>query len=393
MKKIFFGIVIVISLIGCSQKKLDISDVEKELEVKNKTLIYDIKMQDITQSLESSMSKFSKFPFISETVSNDFNGHYSPEFYEENPVTLSSQRMDKVDYWVLQRDFKSLDIIYTKSIWINQYKQVSDDIFVNLCYAHKLSPNQQKVLLEWIRQGGILWVENGLYATGDEFNLVKIKSQNLKFLDFKVSQYTFENSKQVVFENVKSIRELQKIKSLQLTLQKKKQINYILKGTNLLSSSDKILLSLNKYGKGKIVSLLPFEFTSLYRDGELLRWKVLGMLKSDEKFIGLKIPKAPKIKLANFETELKKSISKSSVSKSPLKEGFCIQLFSTHFYKSALEEIKYSVNFPLSRIDKRGKQFVGRIGMYQYIQEGERDLIRLKKIYPNAYMRRCEYSK
>jgi hypothetical protein len=301
--------------------------------------------------------------------------------------------MDKVDYWALQKDFKNLDIIYTKSIWINQYKQISDDIFVNLCYAHKLSLNQQKVLLEWIKQGGILWIENGLYATGDELDIIKIKSQNLKFLNFKVSQYTFENSKQIIFKDIKSITHLHDIKSLQLTLNKKRQINYILKGTNLLSSADKILLSLNKYGKGKIVSLLPFEYTSLYQDGELLRWKLLKILKSDKKLIGLKTPKVPKIKLANFETELKKISSKENMKKNPPKVGFCIQLFSTNIYKNALKEIKPSENFTLSRIDKRNKLYVGRVGMYLHVKEGEKDLFSLKKLYPNAFMRRCEYSK
>jgi hypothetical protein len=67
MKNVFFAIAVLLFLFGCTQKKLDLNDVDRELKLDNKTLIYDMKMQDISKPLEIKVSKFSVFPFISET--------------------------------------------------------------------------------------------------------------------------------------------------------------------------------------------------------------------------------------------------------------------------------------------------------------------------------------
>ncbi len=393
MKKMFIASVAVFLLLGCTQKNLDISDVEKELQAEDKTVIYDIKMQDISQTLEASISKFSKFPFISEAVRSDFKGHYSPEFYAKHSVSLHAQRMDRVDYWSLQKDFKSLDVIYTKAIWINQYKQVSNDVFVNLSYAHKLSTKEQKVLRDWIAQGGVLWIENGLYATGNELSVPALKSENLKFLNFQVSPCTYDNTKEFVFTDMKSIAQLHPLKSLELLVTKRKQIHYILKGKVLVSSSKNPLVSLNEYGKGKIFSLLPFEYTSLYRDGEFLRWKLLEIIKNNTKVVGLQAEKPIKKEVLKVEKKDTKEIQKDETLKTSPQEAYCIQLFSTYVYKDAKKEMLYYKNFPLSRIEKRKKQYVGRVGMYEHFKEGLGDLEKLQKIYPNAFMRRCHYSK
>ncbi len=397
MKKLFIGIMVVWLLLGCSQKKLNIDDVEKELKSENKTLIYDIKMKDISKELESSVSRFSIFPFSSQKIKNNFKGHYSPEFYKKYNFSFKSKRMDKVDYWALQKDFKSIDIIYTKPIWINQYKQFTNDIFSNLCYAHKLSDEKQKILKNWIKNGGVLWLESGLYSIGNDLDIVPKIPKNIKFLDFNVTKYTFKsinNSKELIYKNINTVKELEDIKLLQINLDKKEQINFILDGTTLISSQIGALVSLNKYYKGKIISLLPFDFTSLHQDGELLRWKLLEILDKNIEVSSLNtvkkdIKKKKILKSIKKEKKLSKKIIQEKTSN--ITQGQCIQLFSTYSYKDALKDIENSKIFSLSRIEKRGKIYVGRVGMYKYVKDAKKDLLNLKKIYPNAYIRRCTY--
>jgi hypothetical protein len=393
MKNVFFAIAVLLFLFGCTQKKLDLNDVDRELKLDNKTLIYDMKMQDISKPLEIKVSKFSVFPFISETPKSDFKGHYSPDFYKKHSYSFKSKRMDKVDYWALEKDFKSMDIIYTKPIWVNQYKQYSNDIFENICYSHKLSDEKQLILKNWIKNGGVLWVENGLYVIGNGLDNIPKLDENLKFLDFNVSKYTFTNSdniKEIVFNNIETIDELKDIKSIQMNLDKKQQINFILDGATMISSPLGTIVSLSVYDKGKIISMLPFEFSSLHEDGELLRWKLLDIIKKDIKIEGLKkvIIKKPSTKKIEKSEKIQKP---KKIEKSTLKEGLCIQIFSTYVYADALKDIEDSKTFKLSRIEKRGKLFTGRVGMYSYVKDAQDDLMNLKKIYPHAFLRRCEY--
>lgn len=381
MKKIFFVIMVLIFFFGCTQKNLDLSDVDRELSMQDETIIYDMQIDDISQKDRRLDSLFLDFPFISQSLKKDFKGHFSLEFYKKHKLSLNAKRVDRVNYSDLEKNFNSIDIIYTKKIWVNQYKQHSNELFVNLCDSYRLSYRQQNILKQWIKNGGIFWIENGLYGIGDDFDILPKKTKDLKFLDFNVSEYIFDTSKEIVFDDIQRVKQLENIKSLKMKVTDKKQINFIIDGSVLISSDTKKLLCLNRYGKGKILSMLPFEFTDLNKDGELLRWKLLDIVKKDVMVDGLKI-------VAKETVVPKKRVKEK---KQQIKEGLCIQLFSTYSYKDALKDIEDSKDYKLSRIENRGKIFTARVGMYSHMRDLKNDFKELKKLYPNAFVRRCIY--
>ncbi len=79
-----------------------------------------------------------------------------------------------------------------------------------------------------------------------------------------------------------------------------------------------------------------------------------------------------------------------------LKAEFCIQVYSTKSTdtNSIIRQAnnpKYA-NFEKIRVEKRGKYFVIRIGQYRSKNEANSDLLKIKKIVPDAYSRSCTFS-
>ncbi len=422
MKYLVLGLFLVVFFNGCSQHQPD--DIDLQLAEKDNTYIYDIKLEDIIKPLDEKNSMFDQFPFISNAAKSSFRGRFSSEFYEKHKTDLRSSSLDKVDVWSLERDPKQLDVIYTRAIWIEDYKNISDDLFVNICYSYNLSDEQQEVLKAWIRQGGVFWLENGIYATGNEIGLKIDLPEKQKFLDFEVTSTRHRLSKTadkstMVFNRLQTASELDDIHSLQLNLDRADQTSFIVDGKGMIEDeAGKTVLSLTQFGEGKIVSMFPFESYDAYRDGELLRWDLLELLKtvriSDMTTPADKTvsePSSPETAAVQSSSELvqpKTNVQPSSkpvapkiiaapvivaaaVPEAEIKRGRCIQLFSEPSRAEALEEIEKAKSFSLSRIVKIGSYYVGRVGMYTSDKDAADDLSRIQKNYPGAYTLNCFY--
>jgi hypothetical protein len=381
-------------IIGCGSKEVEIPDIDERLIQKDKEYIYDIKMQDIVQNLNIKPKIFEQFPFIIKNLPSDFNGHYPPDFYKNKMMTLKSLRMDKVDFWTLKNNPKKLDIIYTKEILLDRYKKVSKDLFTNLCYAHNLTKEEQKILLSWLENGGVLWLEGGLYKIDNGVSSF-FNDEKLTFLGKKVYQHIIKADrykKHIVYNKLANHDFFKDIKSLQIDLKKYEKVCFLIDGVTVVSSSDKKLVNISRYGKGLIVSMLPFEYTTLYRDGELLRWNILEIIKNRELLEIKKKPKKEIQKKVKVKTHPKKE-HKQVVKTEVLQEGSCIQLFTAYSLKRANKELQEAKDFPLARVEKRGKAYTGRVGMYKYVRDARKTLDVLKKSYPNAFIRRCSLTK
>jgi len=394
MKCLLFSLFGLLVIVGCGSKEVKISDIDKRLVQKDKEYIYDIKMQDIVQNLNIKPIVFEKFPFISEDLPSDFNGHYSPEFYKKNKITVNASRMDKVDFWSLKNNPKEIDIIYTKDILLDRYKNITNDLFINLCYAHNITKQEQEILLSWLKNGGVLWIEGGLYNIDDELSSFSKIDKNMNFLGKKVYPHMIgldRNKKSIVYDKLQNNAFFKDIKSLQINFKRYKQMCFLIEGKSIVASLDEKLVNISGYGKGIIISMLPFEYTTLYRDGELLRWKLIEVLK-DKKLLNFKIKEKKEVK----KEELKKKVEIKSTSVKKvniLREGSCIQLFSCFSYKKAKQELSPVQNLPLARIEKRGKVYTGRVGMYKYVKDARKTLKLLQDKYPDAFIRRCSLKK
>ena len=75
-------------------------------------------------------------------------------------------------------------------------------------------------------------------------------------------------------------------------------------------------------------------------------------------------------------------------------DSYCIQLKSmVDVNKDNLSDSTKSIvkNFDKARIEKRGRYYVLRVGEYSHFKETSKDFKKLKKIFKDAYIRRCDY--
>ena len=204
-----------------------------------------------------------------------------------------------VDFWKLRENIHAENFIYVLPMWTNQFQRVSSDLFEDIAYSNNLSSNDQEILKLWIHEGGVLWVEGGLYSTKyDAFNKdgeidistinkkMVAKTQGLSFMDHTVKTYTHESEKvdsinyepiELSYKTNSSIDYFKDIKNLQVVTKNYLSVDFIPSGQNLIESSNgEPLVTFIKYGKGGVVFLRPFEFENKTFDGELLRWKLIS---------------------------------------------------------------------------------------------------------------------
>jgi len=385
---------------GCAGH--DMSEIDQQLAQKDSTYIYDIELDNIIEPVDEQSSVFDEFPFITEKPRRYYKGRFPSEFYKQNGVDLRSSSLDKVDLWSLELHPERLDVIYTNPIWIEDYKNISDDLFVNICYTYNLSDKQQNILKIWIENGGIFWIENGIYATGNELNSRKKipKKQHFLGLNVRSSHYNLTDrthSTVILFNHLQTSKGFENIHALQLNLDRSAQTFFIIEGEDLIrEKSGKVLLSSANYGKGKIISMLPFESYDAYRDGEMLRWNLLKVLTKkvlvDEQELEELTVQTESLKTdETVDVKVKKVVKIEPVQvASVIQEGRCIQLFSGTSKSDSLEKIKKATTYPLARIEKRGIYYIGRVGMYSSYKEAKMDLIPLKRSYRDAFIRTCK---
>lgn len=228
----------------------------------------------------------------------DIKGKFDDRFYASMDLIYRAKNIRNVDFWQLRDAPQTLDYIYIKPLWIKEYRKLTNDLLANICYSYNLSEEEQEILKEWIRQGGKLWVEFGLFSTRyDQFNrngeiaqrkiaaTIHNDLNGLRFLGNTFHIYTFR-AKNLDFINYKSTykaftidttrSKLKGIRRLRLDIDNFIQTQVVISGEPLVVDKyGRTLVSIKKYGNGYIISLLPFEYKDAYYDGELLRWKLL----------------------------------------------------------------------------------------------------------------------
>ncbi len=305
MKKLI-SLIVIILFFSCASKKKEVvkETPEKCIKPQNEVVLYNIDLDKMITSRDY-LYKLHKFPFISEDADLDFKGHFPVEFYQRMKYNFKAKELKNVDFWKLKIYPYSLDVIYVKPVWLEDFKRVDDNLLDNLCYTFNISKREEEILLWWLKNGGVLWLETGIYATGFEYikrdgtiNLKKIKNKifnvtkNLKFFDYNVQTTTFTQKsfqsisltsgvKFVYFNNLKVDNMIFKdIKKLKVVLKYPIETFFTLKAKGLITYKGLPLLNVLSYGKGLIIMMLPFDYLDANFDGELLRWKLLEFINS-----------------------------------------------------------------------------------------------------------------
>jgi len=285
--------------VGCSSKYDE--QLTKKILAPESVEIYDINVNHVYAHPSNRVRLLKKFPFISNQPVIDFRGKFSDEFYDKIDYRYKAAALQDVDFWNLRTNPFSEDFIYVLPIWVNKFQKVSKNLFENIGYSYNLSLKEQEILKWWIGQGGILWIEGGIYSTRyDTFKkngeiaskeiTKKIirKSKNMNFFDTKVNTYIYKSKiidlvnyipLKITFHTHNNFKYFQDIKNLKIQTQNYLNADFLPQAETLVyDNKRKPLVSFISYGRGGVVFLRPFEFKDKRYDGELLRWKLLYFL-------------------------------------------------------------------------------------------------------------------
>ncbi len=294
-----FLFIFTILFTGCytSDKTISILD-DRLLSPNYAPIIYNSYPSEYLKDETIGRELLGSFPFISLSYNIDFKGKFNDNFYDKIPYRYKSAFLPDVNFFKLLSNPFLYDFIYIQPIWVENFKRVSNDLFENICYSYNMSSKEREILKWWIKQGGVLWMESGIFATGYENYTTDIKrsdrkilkklykkSKNLSFLGKSIKTLHFRAKKidlvkidmhNIVFKNLINQKGFEHLDTLSLKIDKFAQ-NYFVFNSGVLVKDKKgdILASQIKYGKGKVISLLPLDFTTRYYDGELFRWNLL----------------------------------------------------------------------------------------------------------------------
>jgi len=300
MRGYLFGLVGLALLIsGCATKNQKV--LEKKILSPESVEIYDVKVDNVWRKINNGRVLLKDFPFVSYKPILDFNGKFSNQFYDKVDYRYKFAPLKDVDFWKLRVNPFIEDFIYVLPTWANEFKRVSNDLFSNIGYSYNLSTKEQEILKWWISQGGILWIEGGIYSTRyDTFKRngqidekainakITKKSKNLKFFNRRVKTFVYKSKRvdainydtlKLPYKTKSKIAYFYDIRDLQILTDNFLTADFMPKGDYLLESKKgKPLVSFIQYGKGGVLFLRPFEFQDKRYDGELLRWKLIFFL-------------------------------------------------------------------------------------------------------------------
>lgn len=286
-------------LSGCATKEQTV--LEKSILSPESVEIYDVSTENVLKEVHNGRKLLKGFPFIANQPIIDFEGKFSDQFYDKIDYRYKFSPIKDVDFWKLRVNPYLEDFIYVLPTWVNEFKRVSNDLFTNIGFTYNLSSKEQEILKWWIGEGGIMWVEGGIYSTrydtfkkNGEINHTEIKrkivdkSKNLKFFDKDVKTYMTVGKKldyinyeplKMSFKTTSNIKYFDDIKNLDIVTMDFMSADFMPKAKTLLATtSGEPVVSFVQYGKGGVVFLRPFEFKDKMYDGELLRWKLMYYL-------------------------------------------------------------------------------------------------------------------
>jgi hypothetical protein len=302
VKNIIAGIVIILFVYGCAPTAKTTSDMSATPE---EIYTFEISPESTSREIQDSKPDILKgFPFISAHPTSSFMGKFPPEFYSANKLKWSAEYITFADFWNLRHDQHFYDVIYMNPMWIGDLILRENDLMKNIAYSYNIPSEKIRILDRWIRDGGVLWIESAIYISSYDYKLNKFDDEKLSALIDKIRAMTlFGNSLNVHTMTAERIDEFN-IKKLSMAVIPDKEaagtkeihqdvhsllleqsdyigIYFSIDGVPLIQSGDTVYASYAKYGKGKIITLTPFDFKHTHYDGEILRLDLLSWALND----------------------------------------------------------------------------------------------------------------
>ena len=217
-------------------------------------------------------------------------GKFSLRFYEKLKAHARIAPLAAVDVWELRDHPRRYDVITIGPVPVSQYtgrKELLDDLAV----THGLTKEKADVFTNWVKTGGIVWIEYGVVVQGYEwtrggardagprdpdlagFTMFGLPTHALVFEATRAGAFAVE-PKTFAFRNEAQHPATVDIRSLRLIQSSPRTSYLIITGDPddaLVREGDTVYATVVGLGQGKIVSTLPFDSLDPATDGEKYR--------------------------------------------------------------------------------------------------------------------------
>lgn len=216
-------------------------------------------------------------------------GKFPPAFYHKLRATGAITPLAQVDVWDLRYHPRRHAVITVGPVSLREWSGRSE-LLDHLGATHGLTPDKAVILTNWVRSGGVIWVEFGVFQQGHEwirnpeqelpplptlqgFTIFGLPTRPLVFEARRTTALTIEP---VVFTitNEASHAVSGDIKVLRLVQADLRTVYAVVTGDDaapLIAQGNRVYASVVPFGAGKIVSGVPFEAWDPETDGEKYR--------------------------------------------------------------------------------------------------------------------------
>jgi hypothetical protein len=259
------------------------------------------------ENAENGPETLQGFPFITFQPVLKFRGKYSPEFYARFPRTWKAESIRNVDFWKLRDNPSLYDVIYVTPLWVGDLKTSRKDLLSSLAYSLNIPGEQVEILREWIRRGGVLWMESVFYSSSYDYRFKTCGEERINGLARSLGAMSLFGRGLNVFPMRAKITDAFTVEKLSHEIRyhgsakagSVEPINAVVRsllleqtdylclyvtvdGIPVIRDGNRILASYVDVGRGKVLTLAPFDFRNAYYDGELFRLTLLTWALGDK---------------------------------------------------------------------------------------------------------------
>lgn len=303
MKKSPFPIpvlLLLLALVACSSARRD-DGLAKALSQPDDIRIFSVPLTSLERELKQSPPRLLKdFPFVSRQPAMNFRGKFSPEFYAAMDGEWKAVSIRNADFWRLRSDPGLYDVIYMEPLWRGEFQKRGNDLLESIACSFNIPMIQRTILEDWIRGGGILWLESAIYISTYDYRLGGYKQGKLDELLAALRSMTLFDTgvgvqmlraqrsddfhvkplrRELVFNKKDKPGQVveinKKIRSLLLEQNDYVGVYLTVDGVPLVTFEDTVYARYIRVGKGLVITTAPFDFTNAYYDGELFRLALL----------------------------------------------------------------------------------------------------------------------
>lgn len=216
-------------------------------------------------------------------------GKFSLRFYQKLKARPTIAPLAEVDIWELRHHPRRYDIITIGPISFKQYSG-RKELLDHLATTHGLTKEKAEVLMNWVKTGGVVWIEFGVFIQGYEWIRNDAKRlpplpdlRGFTIFGLPTHTFVFEAKRRGAFAIEPAVfsfhneaqhaatADIRMLKLIQSDLKTTYPIINADQGEALVREGEKVYATIVGFGQGKIISTLPFDEWDVETDGEKYR--------------------------------------------------------------------------------------------------------------------------